>query len=510
MFGLLSRSIWYDEAITLQSLAAAQFSMPNAGFTSVGALKEAFQGNAHPTKLIDHYVNADVHPPFYFLIANASVSLTGLSLTSARAVSLGLVLAAVFLYANMVRRENAGHLPFTLTVFGLSFAVATSAQDARSYALLVFLVVAAWMVLVETTRELTKWYRWVADVMLGAICGCLLLTHYFAIFVVLPIIILRCIRGPKRQTTSALLAPLVCTLVFLPWLPTFLTHLTARPEQMLDALDPLATAKWTAQLLGGLVWSTSHSAIPEVLNKAGRAAVIGLALIGVASIFLSNNQTPEQRRVGPLAVWIPAIGVSLFVAVSIWMDRRFDLLRYLIIFAPFMAYLAARGALQTGAALTALDSPLSNKAPVTVLIFAQLAMLNWGWEATQNRGGGYFNSIALEITTNGVSDSLTIVDPGNGRGNLLAAVYVLPPDAPMFVLPPDMGEWQDSAKSLHANLNRYQTVLLVYTIDRGRHGKDKSPIYETINAALQDQGFAMVTAPPAIQGALFYAKWVRQ
>lgn len=506
--GLVSRSIWFDEAITLQSLSAVPFRGIAPGWHDIAVMKPYLEGTTTLAQLLDHYVSTDVHPPLYFLIVYAATLIFGTSLAVARGVSLVLAVASVALYTRGLLRLRLADPWILALVYGLSFSVATSAQDARGYALILLLTVAAWRLLTDMP-ETTGRARILREIGLGIICGALMLTHYFAVLLVIGLMGWHLAEALWRRTPAALVAPIVCTLVFLPWLPVLLHHLGVRPDQMTGFNGLVEWAKRVANLIPGQVFSTTHYAIPGEVQKFGRIAVLALMVTGAVSVLRRPGATPAQARFARIAVVVPALGISAFLAVSILLDRWFDTLRYFLFFAPFVTYLAARGALAAGAGLATLGGARLRLVPAGLLIAAEVAMLNFGWEANYNRGGEYYNTIADTLRETGTDRSLVVIDMGHGRGALLAAGHALPPETRAYLLDPDPAAWPAAAAEIAPMLETAQQVLLVFTIERGSMESDKALLYGPIVDALETAGFDRIEALPSGEGWRFYARWIK-
>ncbi|MEO1681214.1 MAG: glycosyltransferase family 39 protein [Pseudomonadota bacterium] len=507
--GLLSRSIWYDEAITLQSLASQTFSGVAPGPLLIAELKSYFEGVATLPKLLEHYRDDDVHPPLYFLVAHGATLAFGNSLSVVRAVSLVLVVLSVLVYARFLLRIGHADPWIYALVYGLSFAAVTTAQDARGYALVLLLGVSTWCLL----AALPDWrgrQRIGGELVFGLLCGGLLLTHYFAALLVAGLMAWHMANAVYRRTAVALVAPAVAVAVFLPWAPVFVQHLTARPDQFAGFLGFMEWAKRSANLAGGQVLSATFFAVPSELQRLGRFAVLGLMIVGAISIAWDRTSAPVQARLARIAVVVPAVGLAGFLSASIVLDRWFITLRYFLFFAPFLAYLSARGAVVLGSIAARSGIEPLRLAPAAILLLAQVAMLNFGWEANTNRGGAYFKTVAEQLRDHDAAKTLVIIDSGSGRGTPLAAAYSLPPETSAYLLGEQPDTWERAADEIEAELEGTEEVYLLFTIERGSMESDKALLYDPIVNAVERAGFRRTAAPPASQGQRFYARWTRE
>jgi len=102
--GIFSRAIWFDEAITIQSLASQPLAVPASGFVDIAMFKPALEGTTTLPRVLDHYINIDIHPPVYFTIAHFATLAFGNELAVVRFVSAALILLSVLIYARSLRR----------------------------------------------------------------------------------------------------------------------------------------------------------------------------------------------------------------------------------------------------------------------------------------------------------------------------------------------------------------------------------------------------------------------
>lgn len=509
--GIFSRSIWFDEAITVQSFGAMPLTVPGSGFVDIAMFKPALEGTTTLPKVIEHYINVDIHPPLYFTVAHFATLVFGTNLYVVRFVSAALILLSVLIYARSLRRLEEPRIWTYLMVYGFSFAAATTAQDARGYAMAILLSMAAWHVLLLMAQKTAVQRRipLKLDILLGVLCGSMLLTHYFALLAAIPLLGWRFLSGLWRRDIRCFVGPLVAIALFLPWLPFMLDHFGNRPNQMNGFLGVFEWIKRMAQFSPGLIFSITSPDVPFGMQSVVRRIVLLLLIIGtVRALWPAKEMTP-RRVYGLIAVWVPAVGLLLFLAVSILMNRWFDTLRYLLFYAPFIIYLAALGALTLADGLAKLRPGRLAMAPVAVLIFAEVAMLNFGWEANRNRGGNYFNTWANDVLQTGTDESLVIIDVGIAYGNLLGAAYTLPPDTQAYLLDYDQATWTTAAKEIAPALDGKNLVVLAYTIDRGDIGDDKVALYGPVVKALEENGFVRAESEPAPLGQRFYAKWER-
>ena len=518
VFGASQRSIWFDEAITLQTLAADQFIMTSGTFGKfivLGDIGRFFEGSTNLFELVRRYAETDVHPPLYFVLLHLAGLVFGGGLMVARGVSIALVALSVWLYWWALGRTGTAHRGVHAAVFALSFAAVSSAQDARGYALALLFAIAAWSwsALADAARTTPRQLR--LEVGVGLACAGLLYTHYFALFVVVPILGWRILRAISDRQMPALIGPVLCAVLFAPWVPVLMDQMTTRPGQMTGFFGLVNWIRGASNFVPAQVFSIAWPDAPELLQARGRDAVLLAMIAGAMTCLWTWRRTRERGAAAAfarLAIWVPAVGIACFLAASILLDRWFMTFRYFLFFAPFLSFLAASGVLWAGAALDRAAGggrAWLRMAPAAILITAQIAALNFGWEAIGTRGGNYFLTMRDQIEAAGPQDSLLIIDAGTGRGTVLAAAYTLPQATPAYLLAPDPASWSAAAAQIRARAQTRSLVLLVYRIERGAMDSDKAALYDPIFEMLAAEGFTRAAAPPSDRGGRHYARWVR-
>lgn len=517
LVGLVSRSVWYDEAITLQSLAAQRFVYPEPGFISIGDLKLHIEGPTSLSYVFRHYIEVDIHPPLYYLLAYFASTIFGNDLYVVRGVSFVLVISSVYFFGRGLERSGERLYLIGAGIYALSFVVLTSAQDARAYALILFLLIIAWRLLAENPlpeRNSGDTVRISPEILLGVVCAALMLTHYFSVFVVAPVFAWRAIESLRVRKIHGFVAPVVCALIFAPWLPIMLEHLGARPDQNVGFPGFLAWAKHTAQLVPAQIFSATHWAVPSQIQLVGRVFMLALMLIGGISFLLGRSAYQEHTRLGWVAIGIPTVGILMFLTALIVMDRRFFALRYYTFFAPFFAYFVFIGTTTLGRFVAHFTGGRNvvKAIPGLVVVVALLSMANFGWESNLNRGGGgeTYNSMARSIEEAGPERTLIILDlTRRERGKLLSLIQAFPPEAEIYVLPYDDAAWSQAVPDVTRAVSEADTVLLIYTVYRGTMGEDKSYLYPSFVEIFEENDFKRAAALPQPFGPHQYAKWRR-
>ncbi|EKE25171.1 MAG: hypothetical protein ACD_5C00265G0001 [uncultured bacterium] len=222
--GLVKRDLWYDEA-----------------FTGV-AVKENF------SSMIEMIIN-DVHPPLYYILLKGFASFFDYSVFGIRLFSaifgVALVVTTYLLAKELFGKRTAIYASIIATISPLAVQYS---QEARMYAMLVFLILTASLYFVKALK--TKKYTYFA--IWGILTGLSMLTHYmgiifsalyFSAFVIWnfyeqkvagknikeKLIYFSLKIVPSKQL---LFGYLVVFIVFLPWLKMFLHHISIKGNNL--------------------------------------------------------------------------------------------------------------------------------------------------------------------------------------------------------------------------------------------------------------------------------------
>lgn len=305
-YQLTARSLWFDEAFSWRLL---QFS--NTEMLSRAA--------------------ADVHPPLYYLILKAWSLVFGSSLLSLRSFSVtsaALTIAAAYLFTNYATLSRPTGLTAALLLALSGFQI-QYAQEARMYTLGTTLLLVSSYFLLKAIRESSLRY-WLAY---AASTVALAYVHYFALFsiagqlvFVLGYLLVRT-RGRLgemldwRQTWYAALAVIAMLVLYLPWLPAFLSQ-NAQVQQTYWIPPP---GGWSVpdtfyRLFIPTTGTPPHAGFVGVL-----IAVSPLVLTVIGWLWLVKRARAEANWLVMLSGFVPfilAIVISL-ISQSLYQDRFF-------------------------------------------------------------------------------------------------------------------------------------------------------------------------------------------
>jgi hypothetical protein len=306
----------------------------------------------------------DGSPPLYYALLHGWMAVTGTGAWATRLLSTLLALAALpVAYAVARRARGPAVAAFVLVLAATNPWLTRYATETRMYALIVLLVLLLLLVLDELRRR----PRPMTTLGLAAVTGALLLTHYWALFLVVPLCIAAAaalFRPARRRLAAHVLVGLAGGLVlFLPWLPSMLFQLRhtgtpwAKGARAQDVIG--VVVDWSAQQVG---WA-SVLAIP----------VTALAVLGMV----------RSRIAGRLGAWAGATLLLGFVASAASGSAVAS--RYTAVAVPLVLLLVAMGA----AMLPGRTGPVT----VVVLALVWLACSTFVVETPRTQAG----FIATEI-----------------------------------------------------------------------------------------------------------------
>ena len=301
-------------------------------------LDEALSVNISRLPLADipDALRHDGAPPLYYVLQHGWMRLFGSGDVAARLLSGALAVAALPVMWFAGRRAGTRATGWSALVLLASSPFAVRyATEARMYSLVMLLFLLGYLALVRAL-ERPSLPRLAAVTL---VTGALLLSHYWAIYLLVLVLVLlvhRVRRGPGAvEARRALIAVLAGTLLFLPWLPTFLYQLahTGTP--------------WGNRPTAGHI----VRAIDEFGGGRGPVAPISsllflaLALLGLFGrsvdrhrLELDLRTRPQGRALGVVAFGTVAIGVAVGIISGATFANR-----YAALALPPFVLLAALG-----------------------------------------------------------------------------------------------------------------------------------------------------------------------
>ncbi|OGO11303.1 MAG: hypothetical protein A2Y93_11630 [Chloroflexi bacterium RBG_13_68_17] len=317
---LAARPVWYDEAF------AALFSAKGPAAMLYGTLAQ------------EAGVAADVHPILYYTLLWMWQLVFGGGPLAIRSLSVLLGLAVVGLGYWLARelwgRETAfvAGLLLALSPFQVHYA-----QEARMYALLAALLLAATLVYHRAMRE-SGWRAWALFAVLAAAAQ---YAHNLAFVFLIPLAITPLAIRHWRAAAATALAGLGAAALYLPWLLRVPSQI-ARVEW----------AYWIAppgpmELVRTLLVYLSGLPIPEWSLPLVLAAGLLLVVIATLSTVRALRAKADGARRGAWAAWLAAGPVLVMFLVSLWRPVYLDraLLPAGAMFALWIAWALGSGSI---------------------------------------------------------------------------------------------------------------------------------------------------------------------
>lgn len=310
-------------------------------------LDEALSVNvaALPLGDIGTALRHDGHPPLYYWLLHAWMSVFGAGDQAVRSLSGVLSLAAVPLAA-LVARRTAG--PRAAAVAAALMATSPFAirygTEARMYSLVMLLVLAGWYCIVRLLEPGSSW-RW--SVALALSTGTLLLTHYWAFYLltaVAAVLTMAALRSPRQSAlregvVRVAIAGFVGSLAFVPWIGAFADQIRHTGTPWGTRVRPGAVLADTIDNLGGFVTDG------EILG-------IALVMLMVSAVFadrtvLAGSESDDRRpsrASGPvvLATWVVVATLAIACAAIVASNSAYAT-RYSSVIVPIIVVLAAAG-----------------------------------------------------------------------------------------------------------------------------------------------------------------------
>lgn len=303
-------------------------------------LDEALSVNIASLPLADllDALRSDGHPPLYYVVLHGWMEVFGSGDGAVRALS-GVASVLTLPLAWVAGRRRAG-VAGGLAVLLLTAVAPYSlryATETRMYALLMLLVFAGWL-LADDLRSAPDRRRWIA---LAVVTGTALLTHYWVIYLGAAAVVVLAWRWWRRgertvaiRIGSALAAG---SLLFLPWLPSFL-------HQAANTGTPWGTASRPTRALVDLaVGLGGRGTNPEaIVFGVGVLLLVALALFTVdvdrTRIELDLRTSPSVRAEVLVAVLTWSIGLLVGgLTAATFMPR------YAAVFLPMVLIAAGVG-----------------------------------------------------------------------------------------------------------------------------------------------------------------------
>jgi hypothetical protein len=275
----------------------------------------------------------DVHPPFYYLTLWAWMTWTrGENLFLIRMTAAIPALLAVAVVMRLGRRwfNDNVWVGVTAGVFlATSGLFINYARELRMYGLILFLICISWWMLDRLLDDKKR-----AVIGYGLSMALMAYTFYYSAFVVLAQFIFVVIFY-RHKLRSVLLATGLALLLFLPWIPAFVSQLGTARSQSGDTTN--------APIIGKFLGTrpTSLDAITNFVDMftSGQPSLT-IALVALALTLSFGNNPRFQRGMIAIGLWFFLV-IILFFAINLVIPIYG--LRYVLIIIPALALLVGVG-----------------------------------------------------------------------------------------------------------------------------------------------------------------------
>jgi hypothetical protein len=207
--GIVNRSIWHDEAITLLEVSDGPTPRPDRPVPA-SDLKAAFEGRKSASGVLEVLRETDIHPPVYEWALSWWRAAFGSSVEAARTLSLvATLVSVVFLFALL--RSAGAENPFpALLLFGCATFTVHLAHETRNYALgtafLLASTLLAWRALPEGDGPRARGSLRLAAAF-GVAASAAFLTGYLTIFWIITLLGWFAIVSWRRSRALAVTLP---------------------------------------------------------------------------------------------------------------------------------------------------------------------------------------------------------------------------------------------------------------------------------------------------------------
>ena len=283
----------------------------------------------------------DGHPPLYYVLLHGWMSAFGTGDLAVRSLS-GLFAVVTLPVAWLVGRRRGGPLLgwLFMGVLALSPFALRYATETRMYSFVVLLVLVGYLLVDDVVRRGRAGLgRLVA---ISVVSGLLLLTHYWSLWLLgaVGLVLLWCWRrGPaetRRGAGRAVAAVAAGGLLFLPWLPSFLSQAAHTGTPWAGSQRPTYVVAATLRDFGGGDFRDAEL-VGAVLLGLFLLALFGRAVDG-RHVDLDLRTRPTFRAEATVVALTLGVGVAVILATNSAYAPR-----YASVFFPLVMLLVAGG-----------------------------------------------------------------------------------------------------------------------------------------------------------------------
>ena len=453
--GVVLRSIWYDETITLLETSNGPTDWPDAP-RSASELRAAFEGTPSLPQVTERLRETDVHPPVYYWTLAAWRAALGRSIETARLLSLLLSVASVAVFWGLLRRVGVEDPLLPAAAYALSIYAVHYGHEARGYALAILLLLGGFAIAIAAVRsaEPTARRAWGMSAASAALFAVAFLTTYLtALWSAAFLVWLVVIAGHRARRHALVIAIASPALAASGLFGLRLQHqFGARPGQEVGFRGILTEALHIAKSLTEVLCG-SPSLVPW-----GLTLLLLLVLAG-STLWLARpgGAAPSwERRFTALAAALVLAPAAGFYAIDFLADRHLASARYLMFSGPALAFLATRGATRASGRLR-----IGALALVGILFALLAAGDNWNRaDCRTGRSFAPYRSVVRQFRADPGASVLAVVGAGHGRGDLWSWNHELPDGISVLFLASE-----EDAATVAAQAERFSEVWILGATD---------------------------------------------
>lgn len=310
-------SIWYDEAITL--LTVAGHAVPD---WSLGSRQ--FEGFADFAQILTDLYRVDVHPPLYFWTVAIWRVLAGSSIESIRFLSALFIVASIWLLYRVATMFPMKWPAVPALIYAFSGAAVGYGYTARSYAMAEFLIV------------LTMYCAQRKSAWTGVVAASCIAAHYFSALCIVPILLFYCYMRWTTDRRWSILTACSFGVLTAILLPLLLVHLRARPDQYAGTASLVVELR--AVLIGSfltgfpcssvvlvryatLLTGTAYVLVGTISSVRHRATVVALTLVAfISGFFFLSLVTHKPIANMPVSYYFGFIAPFLALLIGFGVD----------------------------------------------------------------------------------------------------------------------------------------------------------------------------------------------
>jgi uncharacterized membrane protein len=287
----LQQSVWYDEAYSI--LLAKQ-----------------------PLAELLHLTSIDTHPPLYYLLLKAWATLFGWGELALRSLSVFALGGSIFVGGLLVRRLfNARIALLTLPFIIFAPFILRYGFEIRMYALASLVGIAATYVLIlalEAKRRQTQWWLYGAYAAL-IVTGVYLLYYLALLWIAHALWLVWKSVSEKKPIASWrwMVAFISAALLFLPWMPTFLSQVNN------GALSPVVKQLTLDQLSSIVTFNFLYQPSWQLGVISSMLAVYVISAVTYFAVKAFKNVSRKQRQYLVLLAMYLVVPILLLMLVSL-------------------------------------------------------------------------------------------------------------------------------------------------------------------------------------------------